>query len=234
MSALIDLPDFAAARRGLRLPVPEFYNFGFDCIDRRAREADKTACLHVDANTGVEKAFSFGDLSRASNRFANVLLGLGAKKGDFAFSMVPRIPAWYETLIGCIKTGVVGMPGTNLLQPKDIEYRLNKSRAKFAIVTAEHAAKIDAVRAKCPHLRHCIVIGAAREGWLQYEAAAAMASDKLDRAAVEATRADETMLAYFTSGTTAFPKLVPRAHSYAIGHRSTARYYHDVHAIDVH
>jgi len=234
MSALIDLPDFAAARRDLRLPVPAFYNFGFDCIDRRAREADKTAFLYVDANTGVEKAFSFGDLSRASNRFANVLLGLGAKKGDFAFSMVPRIPAWYETLIGCIKTGVVAMPGTNLLQPKDIEYRLNKSRAKFAIVTAEHAAKIDAVRAKCPHLRHCIVIGAAREGWLQYEAAAAMASDKLDRAAVEATRADETMLAYFTSGTTAFPKLVPRAHSYAIAHTITARYWQDLRESDVH
>jgi acetyl-CoA synthetase len=166
MKPLIDLPDYAAARRGLTLAIPEFYNFGFDCIDCRAREADKTAFIHVDANTGAEQAFRFSDLARASNRFANVLLGLGAQKGDFAFSMIPRIPAWYETLIGCIKSGVVAMPGTNLLQPKDIEYRLNKSRAKFAIVTADHAAKIDAVRAKCPHLKHCIVIGAARDGWV--------------------------------------------------------------------
>ncbi|MCW5772747.1 MAG: AMP-binding protein [Rhodospirillaceae bacterium] len=234
MTALIDLPDFATARRGLTLPVPEFYNFGFDCIDRRAREADKTAFVYLDANTGAESRHRFSDLAKASNRFAHVLLGLGAKKGDFAFSMIPRIPAWYETLIGCIKTGVVAMPGTNLLQPKDIEYRLNKSRARFAIVTADHAAKVEAVRAKCPHLEHCIVIGAPREGWIYYEAAAAGASDRLDPAAVEKTRADETMLAYFTSGTTAFPKMVPRAHSYAIAHTITARYWQDLRDSDVH
>jgi len=234
VTALIDLPDYAAARRGFRLDIPEFYNFGFDCIDRRAREADKTAYLYVDANTGAEEGHSFADLARASNRFANVLLGLGAKKGDFAFSMIPRIPAWYETLIGCIKTGVVAMPGTNLLQPKDIEYRLNKSRARIAIVTAEHAAKVDAVRAKCPHLRHCIVIGAQREGWLHYEAATSVAPDWLDRAQLARTHADEMMLAYFTSGTTAFPKMVPRAHSYAIAHAITARYWQDLRESDVH
>ena len=100
MKPLIDLPDFATARRGLELAIPEFYNFGFDCIDRRAREADKTAFVYVDANTGAEKSYRFSNLSRASNRFANVLMGLGARKGDFAFSMIPRIPAWYETLIG--------------------------------------------------------------------------------------------------------------------------------------
>lgn len=231
---MIDLPDFAAARRSLVLPVPEFYNFGFDCIDRRAREADKTAFVHIDANDGAESRHTFSDLSRASNRFANLLLGLGAQKGDFAFSMIPRIPAWYETLVGCIKTGVVAMPGTNLLQPKDIEYRLIKSRARFAIVTAEHAAKVDAVRAKCPHLEHCIVIGAPRAGWVHYEAASAAASDRLDPGAVERTRADETMLAYFTSGTTAFPKMVPRAHSYAIAHMITARYWQDLKPTDMH
>ena len=234
MKPLVDLPDYAQARRGLKLTIPEFYNFGFDCIDRRAREGDKAAFVYVDANTGAEQSYRFSALSRASNRFANVLLGLGAKKGDFAFSMIPRIPAWYETLIGCIKTGVVAMPGTNLLQPKDIEYRLNKSRARFAIVTAEHAAKIDAVRAKCPHLEHCIVIGAARPRWVHYEAAAAAALEALDPAKVERTRADEMMLAYFTSGTTAFPKMVPRAHSYAIAHAITARYWQDLRETDVH
>src|SRR5512143_2404001 len=89
---LIDLPDYAQARRGLKLAIPEFYNFGFDCIDRRAREGDKAAFVYVDANTGAEKTYRFSDLARASNRVAKVLLGLGAKKGDFAFSMIPRIP----------------------------------------------------------------------------------------------------------------------------------------------
>jgi acetyl-CoA synthetase len=234
MTSLIDLPDHATARRGFRLEVPEFYNFGFDCIDRRGEVADKTAYIYVDALTGERREVSFSALARASSRFANVLLGLGARKGDFAFSMIPRIPAWYETLIGCIKAGVVAMPGTNLLQPKDIEYRLNKSRARIAIVTAEHAPKIDAVRAKCPHLRYCIVVGGDRDGWVHYEAACAVASGRLDRAAVERTRADDMMLAYFTSGTTAFPKMVPRAHSYALAHAITARYWQDLRPSDVH
>ena len=239
MTGYIDLPDYATALAGgVRLPAPEFYNFGFDLIDRRAAERDKTAFVYADANTGAQETWRFSDLSAASNRFANMLRGLGAARGDFAFMMIPRIPAWYEAMIGCIKLGVIAMPGTNLLQPKDIEYRINKSRARFAIVTADHIAKIEAVRGKCPTLERVIVIGAPHgaphSDWVHCEAACAAASDRLDRSEVEPTRLDETMLAYFTSGTTAFPKLVPRSHEYAIAHTLTARYWHDLHEDDLH
>jgi acetyl-CoA synthetase len=228
------LPDFAAARQGFALAVPEYYNFGFDLIDARATRADKLAYIAVDAASGRVERRRFSDLSRASNRFANVLRGLGVAKGAFAFVMIPRVPAWYEVLIGCIKLGVVAMPGTNLLQPKDIAYRLNKSRAAVAIVMAEHAPKVEAVRDQCPHLKHLIVVGAARPGWVHYEAAIAAAPDTLDRGSMSATRADETMLAFFTSGTTAFPKMVPREHSYALAHAMTARWWQDLRETDVH
>jgi acetyl-CoA synthetase len=234
MSGFLDLPDYATARHGLRLPMPEFYNFGFDLIDARAARADKIAILHVDANTGAESRHRFSDLAAASNRFANVLRGLGAGRGDFAFVMIPRIPAWYEVLIGCIKLGVIAMPGTNLLQPKDIAYRINKARATLAVVSADHAGKIDAIRAKCPSLRHIVVIGAPHPGAVHYEAACAAAPATLDRAQLPRTRAEETMLAFFTSGTTAFPKMVPREHSYAIAHALTARYWQDLREDDLH
>ncbi len=234
MSDFLSLPDYAEAQRNFRLAIPEFYNFGFDLIDKRAALKDKAALLHVDANTGAVRTVRFSDLAVASNRFANALSGLGAKKGDYAFVMIPRIPAWYEVLVGCMKLGVVAMPGTNLLQPKDIEYRLNKSRARFAIVTADHAAKLDAVRAKCPDLAHIIVIGAAHAGATHYEAALAAASPALDRGALPKSRSDETMLAFFTSGTTAFPKMVPRDHAYAIAHAITARYWQDLRDSDLH
>ena len=235
MTGYIELPDYRTALAdGVRLPAPEFYNFGFDLIDRRAAERDKTAFVYVDANTGEQATWRFSDLSAASNRFANVLRGIGAAKGDFAFMMIPRIPAWYDAMIGCIKLGVVAMPGTNLLQPKDIEYRINKARARLAIITADHIAKIEAVRDKCPTLEQVIAIGAPHGDWVHCEAACALASDRLDRSEVEATRSDETMLAYFTSGTTAFPKLVPRDHSYAIAHTLTARYWHDLREDDLH
>jgi len=235
MTDFIELPDYATAvATDSLLPTPEFYNFGFDLIDKRAAERDKTAFIYVDADTGVEETHRFSDLSKASNRFANALRELGAQKGDFAFMMIPRISAWYEAMIGCIKLGVIAMPGTNLLQPKDIEYRINKAQARLAIVTADHAEKIEAIRDKCPSLETIILIGAARDGWIHYEAACAAASDALDPADVEATRSDEVMLAYFTSGTTAFPKMVPRNHDYAIGHALTAKYWQDLGEDDVH
>ena len=214
--------------------MPEFYNFGFDVIDRRARGADKTAFIAVARDGETIAHHSFADLNPASNRFAHVLMNLGVAKGAFAFVMIPRIPAWYEVMIGCIKTGVVAMPGTNLLMPKDIECRINKSKATLAIVTADAADKVEAIRARCPSLQHLIVIGGELQGWVSYEEAYAGAPDELSRDQVPASRADDTMLVYFTSGTTAFAKMVPRDHGYALAHAITGRYWMDLGEDDIH
>lgn len=235
MTDLPILPDYDTARRdGLTLDVPEFYNFGFDVIDKRAAEADKVALIYDDTNTGEEREIRFSDLAAVSARFANVLTELGAEPGDFAFMMIPRIPAWYEATIGCIKAGVVAMPGTNLLMAKDIEYRINRAGATIAIVTADHAEKIEAIRDKCPSLEHIILVGAPRDGWVHFEQACADAAESYPREQAPKTRADEMMLAYFTSGTTAFPKMVPRNHDYSLAHVITAKYWHDLREDDVH
>ncbi|MCZ6858673.1 MAG: AMP-binding protein, partial [Alphaproteobacteria bacterium] len=234
MDDLVGLPDYKAARKSFELALPETYNFGFDVIDRRAREADKVALIYDDANSGETSAIKFSELAEASNRFANLLTSLGAGKGDFAFMMVPRIPAWYEAAIGCIKAGVVAMPGTNLLMPKDIEYRINKAGAKLAIVAADTAERVQAVRDKCPTLEHIIVIGAALETCVHYETAVSEASGEYPRDKAPETRAGDMMFAYFTSGTTAFPKMVPRDHSYALAHTITAKYWQDLKESDIH
>ncbi|MCZ6510642.1 MAG: acyl--CoA ligase [Alphaproteobacteria bacterium] len=234
MLELPEFTDYEGTRAEFSLEIPEFYNFAFDVIEKRAAEADKTAFIYVARDGATIEHHSFSDLNKAADRFANVLLGLGAVAGDFAFVMIPRLPAWYQVMIGCIKTGVVAMPGTNLLMPKDIEYRINKSKAKLAIVTAEAAGKIEDIRANCPSLEHLIVIGGTRDGWTAYEAACAAASDELGRDDVPRTRADDTMLVYFTSGTTAFPKMVPRDHGYALAHAITGRYWMDLREDDIH
>ena len=234
MNDLIALPDYAEALENPGLDVPEVYNFAFDVVDRRAEEADKVALIYDDANTGELREVRFSDLKAASARVANVLTGLGAKKDDFAFIMVSRVPAWYEATLGCLKAGVIGMPGTNLLMPKDIEYRINKAEAKIAIVSAGQAERVDAIRDKCPTLEHLIVVGGPRDGWIHFEAAIADASGDFPRDKAPKTHADDMMLAYFTSGTTAFPKMVPRDHAYALAHALTARYWQDLKESDVH
>ena len=235
---LPDMTDYESARRQVRFETPERYNFGFDLIDRRAERSDKTACVAVDAPGETVTRLTFGDLSRSSNRVANVLRELGAKRGDLAFVMIARVPAWYDVLIGCAKAGVVAMPATNLLTPRDIEYRINAARARFAIVTDDNAAKVDAIRAACPSLERLVVVprGAAgsapRPGWTALDEAMGAASDAFspDRP----TRADEPLLVYFTSGTTSLPKMVPRDHGYALAHLLTGRYWMDLREEDVH
>jgi len=234
---MIDLPamtDYETARRDFRLDIPEYYNFGFDVIDKRAREADKTAFIYVDRGGDHIERHSFDGLSRASNRFANVLRSVGAEKDDFALVVIPRLPAWYQVLIGCTKIGVVAMPGTNLLTAKDMAYRINKAHAKLAIVTTEHVPKIEEIRSACPSLEQLIVIGGAARDWLNYEEACATASDVLEQDDVAKSRAEDTMLVYFTSGTTSMPKMVPRDHAYALAHALTGRYWMDLNEDDIH
>ena len=124
------------------------------------------------------------------------------------------------------------MPGTNLLTAKDIEYRVQKSGAKLAIVTAANAEKVDEIRSGCPSLEQFIVVGEEREGWLSYEKGAAAASDRFLPDAP--SKSTDLMLIYFTSGTTSMPKMVPRDHGYAFAHALTGRYWMDLGEDDIH
>ncbi|MEE8394701.1 MAG: AMP-binding protein, partial [bacterium] len=234
---MIQLPardSYLADKESFRLAVPEDFNFGFDVIAARAAEADKTAFIFVDRSGEKIEPHSFGELDRQANRFAHVLLGLGAAKGDHALVMMPRVPAWYEVLIGCIKLGVVAMPATIQLTAKDIAYRINKSRAKFAVLTSEHAPKLEQIRGECPTLAAVIVSGEERPGCVHYEWACGEASQRLERGDLPPTLASDPMLIYFTSGTTSMPKMVPRDQSYALAHIITGHYWMDLREEDTH
>jgi acyl-coenzyme A synthetase/AMP-(fatty) acid ligase len=226
--------DYAAARAEFRFDAADDFNFAFDVVAKRGRHADKTALIAIDRTGENVVHHTYSDLDRLSNRFANALMTLGAEKGDFAFVMIPRIVEWYQVLLGCTKTGVVAMPGTNLLTAKDIEYRINRADARIAIVTAEHADKVKKISKNCPSLEHLILVGAARDGWSSLEDICAAVPDIVDRAALPRTSADEPMLIYFTSGTTSMPKMVERDHAYGLAHSITGDYWMDLREDDVH
>ena len=226
--------DYAAARAEFRFDAADDFNFAFDVVAKRGRHADKTALIAIDRTGENVVHHTYSDLDRLSNRFANALMTLGAEKGDFAFVMIPRIVEWYQVLLGCTKTGVVAMPGTNLLTAKDIEYRINRADARIAIVTAEHADKVEKIWKNCPSLEHLILVGAARDGWSSLEGMCAAVPDIVDRAALPRTSADEPMLIYFTSGTTSMPKMVERDHAYGLAHSITGDYWMDLREDDVH
>ena len=228
------MADYEAARRSFRLEVPRVFNAARDIVDAwAAREPGKTAVVAVDPS-GEGRRVSFAELSRASDRAANFLAAHGVRKGDRVFVMLPRVPAWHEVLLGCVKLGAIPMPGTTLLTAHDIEYRVAKAEAKVAVTDADGLPRVVEASARCPSLTTLITIGDdVPSGWLGWR-------DGLDAAAdtppdAEPTLADDPLLIYFTSGTTGYPKMVLHTQaSYGIGHEITARFWQDLGPDDLH
>jgi acetyl-CoA synthetase len=214
--------DYDAAVEGFRWPDPVPFNWALDWFDaelaRNADSKDRPALWIVDAGSNRETKLSFEALSRRSNQVANFLRAQGLKRGDHLLLLLGNVIPLWETMLAAMKLGVVVIPATTLLTPDELRDRLDRGRAKIVVATQDQVGKFselggdDLVR---------IVVNAPtkQEGWLAYEQSAefpeAFASDG-------PTKADDPMLLYFTSGTTAKPKLVRHSQrSYPVGGLST-------------
>jgi len=224
------LVDLDAERASYRIEVPDRFNAVLDIVETWASEdPDALAVLSLDELGDVVAAQSTADLARASRQAARALLDLGVGKGDHVFVMLPRIPEWYAALLGAMRIGAVPMPGPNLLTPKDIAYRFGQTGATAAITDEAGAAKVDVA---VPDLRTRLCVGAAPAGWLSFAERCDVAGD--GETPADPTSPDDPLLLYFTSGTVSYPKMVQHAHSYALGHVGTARFWHDLRAGDLH
>jgi acetyl-CoA synthetase len=225
------LSDYDVERASFKLEVPERYNPVLHIVESWAAEdPGAPAVLSLDGTGEIVQLDTAASLARASREAARALLELGIGPGDHVFVMLPRIPAWYAAMLGCIRIGAVPMPGPNLLTPKDIAYRVERARAKAAITDAAGAAKVDAA---ATGLTARLCAGRdAPPGWLNLEECCAAAGD--GPTPEDPTHRDDPLLLYFTSGTVAYPKMVQHRQSYGLGHVGTARFWHDLRPGDVH
>jgi acetyl-CoA synthetase len=214
--------DYDAAVKGFRWPEASAFNWALDWFDadlaRDPQSRDRTALWIVDAGQDRETKLSFATLSRRSNQVANFLRAQGLKRGDHLLLLLGNVVPLWETMLAAMKLGVVVIPATTLLTPDELQDRLDRGRAKAVVATQDQVAKFAKLRTgKLVN----IVAGANAmvEGWLPFEQSAefpeAFAPDG-------PTDADDPMLLYFTSGTTAKPKLVRHSQrSYPVGALST-------------
>ncbi len=212
----------------------DHFNFGFDVVDKWAEDRTKLALISIDQSGDAARYHTFFRLSQESDKFVNVLRKIGIKKGDRVLVILNSIPEWYVVMIGMIKMGVIPMPGTTQLKPKDIEYRLNRSEATMVITDMVHTGRVERVVEKCPTVKHLMSIDCQMEGWHCFSSEMAEASDVVDRNTIEPTLADDPMWIYFTSGTTGHPKMVLHAQRYAKAHEVTARHAQNLRGTDLH
>jgi len=226
-----NMTDYEETRRTFRLEVPPRFNFARDVVGRWAAERNRLAMVWVGLQ-GEERKITFREFDRRSNRAAHAFHRLGMRKGDRVIVITSRRPEWWETILGLEKIGAVAAPGTTLLTPRDIKYRVDLAQAAFAVADEENARKLRDIRAECPSLREVVVIGGRVEGCVSYEEVLAQAAEDFPG---EETAADELALLYFTSGTTGYPKMVAHTHaSYGLGHIITGKFWLDLTPNDLH
>jgi len=220
--------------KNFKWKVPKYYNFGFDVVDQWAEDRTKLALISIDRTGEKAHYHTFYDLKIQSNQFANVLRKVGVKKGDRVLVILQSIPEWYIALIGMFKLGVIPMPGTVLLTSKDVEYRINRAEACMVLTDMDHADGVEAVKDKCPTLKHLMLVDGKRDGWINFHEEINEASRELSQADIGRTRFDDPMLIYFTSGTTGHPNMVLHTHCYPLGHEVTARFAQALTKCDLH
>ena len=211
------------------------FNFAFDIVDALAAACpDKLAMLHIGRDK-TEHRFTFSDIRRASSQCANYFKSLGIKRGDRVMLVLKRHYQFWFALLGLHKLGAIAIPATYQLQEHDFTYRFESAGVSAILCTADGdtAHQADLAAASCPTLTTKVLIGGSREGWHNFDEEYVLFSSRYDRTP-DAPCGDDTMLMFFTSGTTGYPKIAAHSYKYALGHFATAKYWHCVYSDGLH
>jgi len=223
------LSSYRRAVESFQWELPAAFNFGHDVVDRFAAEPDRPAVIWRSA-AGESRRLTFGEIAAGSNRVAHLMRSLEIAPGTPVIVMLPRVPEWQIVIVGALKAGLLVIPSSAILRPKDIAYRVDHSGAVAVIAAAESTDAVDRVRAELVSVKHFLCLnqrgGSVPDGWTDLSDALASMPD--DASAGHPTRATDPALVYYTSGTTGPPKAVLHDHGYTWTQRYTSKFWHGV------
>ena len=219
------------------LPGNRGLNIAYETVDRHAKGPRRDhLALRWLGKEGEVRDYTYADLCRASNRFANVLRRLGIGKGDRVFALSGRIPELYITALGALKNGSVFCPLFSAFGPEPIQQRLSIGEGKVLVTTEALYArrKISELLAALPSLRHVVVIGsedrASPAGTHHFHRLLSAADEEFE---ISPTDPEDMALIHFTSGTTGKPKGAVHVHHAVVAHYITGKYALDFHPEDI-
>ncbi len=206
--------DYEAAKAAFAWPRLDEFNWALDWFDVLAAEhPDRDALRVVTADSDTR--LTYAQMAARSNQVANWLRDLGVRRGDRVLLMLGNIAPLWEVILASIKLGAVIIPASTLLGPEDLAERIARGDVRHVITEDAHTPKFEGLNGTWTR----VVVGAAAPGWHHYDDAGSAPSGFTPDGP---TRATDPLLLYFTSGTTAQPKLVKHTHvSYPAGHLST-------------
>lgn len=224
----VDFESYEDFYNNYEIIIPENFNYAYDVVDEiAAKTPDKTAIVWCD-DKGAEATFTFGQLKAFSDKTANYFRSLGIGKGDPVMLILKRRYEFWFCLLALHKLGAVCIPATHLLTTKDLIYRNNAADIKMIVCIDEDEVinHVEESIEKSPTLKIKALVGGKRDGWSDFNSEMEKASSVFERpTGDQATKNDDMMLLYFTSGTTGMPKMVQHNFVYPLGHIATAKYW---------
>ena len=233
----IEFDSYEDFKANYKVNVPENFNFGFDIVDAWAdSEPEKKALVWCDDHDH-ERIFTFTDIKKLSNRAANFFRSIGIRKGTVVMLILRRRWEYWVCATALHKLGAILIPGSLQLTKKDIVYRGNSASVQTIVCVNDPFVieQIETAEGDVPSLQNKVMVVDHREGWLTLNDELERFSDVLERPIDDqATRWDDIMLVYFTSGTTGMPKMVQHNFAYPLGHIITAKYWQRVEENKLH
>ena len=216
-----------AARRELQGLPGGGLNIAHEAVDRHASGPRAAhAALRWLSATGSDLAVTFAELAGASNRFANVLRGLGVAKGDAVFVLCGRTPELYAAVLGALKCGAVVAPLFSAFGPEPLKTRVNLGHGKVLVTTVSlYERRVRKVAAEMPTLEHVLQVDSPDFRKIF--------DSSPGEFAIEHTAPEDPSFLHFTSGTTDMPKGAVHVHGAVVAHYATGKYALDLHPGDI-
>lgn len=222
-------------KQNFRINVPDNFNFGYDIVDAWAETAPTKLAMLWTNDKGEERRFTFADMKHYTDQTASYFQQLGIGKGDKVMLILKRRAEFWFSTVALTKLGAVVIPATHLLTKKDIVYRCNAADIKMIVCAGEDIIldHILQARPECPTLEHISSIGPALpEGVEDFQAGMRNAPPFVRPA--EGNTNDDTMIIYFTSGTSGQPKMVAHDFTYPLGLICVAHFWHNLKPNSLH
>ena len=228
-------------KQHLKFIIPENFNFAYDVIDAWAEETPDKLALLWTSERGEELRFTFKDLKEQTDQAAAYLQSLGIGHGDKVMLILKRHYQWWLSMIALHKLGAVAIPATHMLTKHDIVYRNERASVKAILCVNDEyvTGQIKAAMAESPTVQVLVAVNSLSEeektvpeGFHDWNKEWKQAGQFQRPSFVNSN--EDTLLMYFTSGTSGEPKMVAHDHLYALGHLTTGVFWHNLNADSIH